>query len=370
MFAFDPNSFLTASEELDCQNTIESLLSADEKIDYYLWYLKYKILRGKKKSLKFGTFAHICRYLCREHKLSFSLNSCYDRALTYEEKRIIADMLGINISHLPISQHALQELRKIKDLATKELVLKKALKNVKNNPSNQITEPDIKNALREVKREGSVQLKLIDGGFIGEEPIEEEMKQKQSRVGQVYRLNISGTTDANLNLEEKFELPQYQTEGEFIEFTITEDTTAESDTSRNSLQPHNQAVNFYDNRIYEWKGMRFRSQSEIAIAYVLDRLGITFCPNSIVRVNDPNNPGVRVNKEVDFLIFYQGNSGILEVDGPQHEKYRVEEQERDRMFRHIGIRVIERYAAKKCKNQPYAVVAEFLKLLRTMHPPE
>lgn len=374
MLAFDPNPFLTESEELDCENTIKSLLRANEDIDYYLWHLKYEILRGNKKSLKLGTFADICNYLRSENKISFSLNSCYDRALAYEERRIIADMLGINISHLQISQHALLESRKIKDLAIKELVLKKALKNAKNNPSNQITEPDIKNALSEVEREeklatddslvsGSVQLKLIGGDFIGEEPIEEEMKQKQNTVGQVRRLYISGAPDANLNLEEKFELPQYQTEGEFIEFTIIEDTTiAESDTSRNGSQSHNQGLNFYNSQIYLWKGMRFRSQAEIAIAHALDCQNAMYLPNCIARCRD--SQGARTNKEPDFLIIHKGRTGILEIDGPHHtSERRVSEQERERLFRLHGVRIVERYEAQWCIQKPHDVVREFLRLL-------
>ncbi|OKH41144.1 hypothetical protein NIES2101_34790 [Calothrix sp. HK-06] len=369
MFAFDPDSFLTEAEELDCENTIKSLLSANEKIDYYLWHLKYEIFCDDKKYSKLGTFADICKYLRKEHDFPLSVNTCYDRALAYKEKRIITDKLGIDISHLQISGHALQELRKIKDLARKELVLKKALKNAKNNSSNQITEPDIKIALSEVEREeqlaaddslvpGSVQLKLIGGDFTDEE----QVKQKQSRVGQVSYLYISGAPDANLNLEEKSGLPQYRTEGERLEYTIIEDTTAESDTSRNSFQSHNQGLSFPKGRIFLWNKMRFRSTAEIAIAYALDCQNVeVYFPNCIARCHEQ---GVPTNKEPDFLVIHKGRTGILEVDGPHHtSERRVLEQERERFFRLKSVRIVERYEAQRCINEPHDVVREFLRLL-------
>lgn len=374
MFPFDPNLFLTESEELDCENTIKSLLSANEKIDYYLWHLKYEILCDEKKRSKLlGTFQDICNYLRDEHEFPLSVNTCYDRALAYEEKRIVTDMLKIDISHFKISQHALLKLRLVKDLARKELVLTEALKIAKNNSRNKITEPGIKKARRKVEREeqlaaddslvpGSVQLKLIGGDFIGEEPIEEKIKQKPSLVGQVCRLYISGAPDANLNSEEKFGLPQYQSEGKSLEFTIIEDTTiAESDISRNASQSHNQGLRFPKGRIYLWKGMRFRSQAEIAIAHALDCQNAMYLPNCIARCHEQ---GVPTNKEPDFFVIHKGRTGILEVDGPHHtSERRVLEQERERLFRLHGVRIVERYEAQRCENKPHDVVREFLRLL-------
>ncbi|MBD2503847.1 pentapeptide repeat-containing protein [Anabaena azotica] len=46
---------------------------------------------------------------------------------------------------------------------------------------------------------------------------------------------------------------------------------------------------------------------------------------------------------------------------------RVDEQERERLFRFHGIRVIERFDSKRCENQPELVVQEFLQMLDKMY---
>jgi hypothetical protein len=53
------------------------------------------------------------------------------------------------------------------------------------------------------------------------------------------------------------------------------------------------------------------------------------------------------------------------VDGSHHTPLRrVEEQERERFFRHYRILIIERFDAERCYNQPDGVVQEFLQLLK------
>lgn len=376
MLAFDKYELLSELEEIECEDTINSLLRADSEIDYYLWRLKYEIFcDGRKHSKKLGSFEQTCRHLQREHNF-FATQTCYDRALAQEERRIIKEELQINISHIKKpSVYAMLELRKVKELAEKKLVLARALEIVKKNCSNQLTANDIKNALSEIKQEIElptgdslvlspvpVQLKLIDENFIDEELAREETKQKPSRVGQVYRLYVSGVPDAHLNLGEIFDPPQCQIKDEFLEFKIVEDTSAESDTSRNSNQSHNQGFNFYNSQIYSWKGMRFRSQVEIIIAHALDCQDVMYLPNCIARFN--NSQGVRTNKEPDFFVIHHGKTGILEIDGPHHiPERRVLEQERERLFRLHGVRIVERYEAQRCKNKPHDVVREFLQLL-------
>ncbi|OUL27898.1 hypothetical protein BV378_09090 [Nostoc sp. RF31YmG] len=132
---------------------------------------------------------------------------------------------------------------------------------------------------------------------------------------------------------------------------------------------NNQGIPFNQNwRIYTWEKLRFRSKAEIKIAESLDQVGVLFLPNCLVRLNDPAQPSGRGNKEADFLVCYQGKWGMLEVDGPYHKpERRVEEQERERLFRHHGIRVIERFDASRCEKQPQEVVREFLKILKKMN---
>ena len=112
---------------------------------------------------------------------------------------------------------------------------------------------------------------------------------------------------------------------------------------------------------HTWENLRFRSKTEIKIAEALDRTGVLFVPNSLARLNTPKGRG---NKEADFLICYKGKWGVLEVDGPFHiAERRVEEQERERIFKINGIKVVERFDAKECYETPDKVVQKFFYLM-------
>ncbi len=116
------------------------------------------------------------------------------------------------------------------------------------------------------------------------------------------------------------------------------------------------------NAPYTWNNLNFRSKTEIKIAEALDQTGVLFLPNCKARLNTPEG---RRNLEADFLVCYEGKWGILEVDGPHHTSLRrVEEQERERLFRHYRILIIERFDAERCYNQPDRIVQEFLQLLK------
>jgi hypothetical protein len=164
-------------------------------------------------------------------------------------------------------------------------------------------------------------------------------------------------------------LPQCPTEAEHLEVTIIGGKIEGNNISQNNLRLHNQGARIYDSQMYEWKGLRFRSKAEVIIAVALDRMNVSYSPNTIVRINNPNKPDGRANVEVDFLVLYQGSQGILEVDGIFHtSERRVHEQERERLFKYGGIRVVERYDAKRCEREPYVVVQDFLKIMGAMHP--
>ncbi|MFM2063406.1 MAG: Secreted effector protein PipB2 [Cyanobacteriota bacterium] len=125
---------------------------------------------------------------------------------------------------------------------------------------------------------------------------------------------------------------------------------------------NNQGVQFRsDRKIHTWERLRFRSKTEIKIAEALDRTGVLFVPNSSARLTTPKG---RENKEADFLICYNSKWGVLEVDGPFHTaERRVEEQERERIFKKNGIKVVERFDAQRCYNNPDEVVQEFFKMI-------
>jgi hypothetical protein len=111
-----------------------------------------------------------------------------------------------------------------------------------------------------------------------------------------------------------------------------------------------------------WAGMRFRSESELRIAQALDRAGTLFLPDALARVGPP---GARHNREIDFLVCWQGHWGILEVDGePFHGHDRAAaDAERDHLFRQHSIRVVTHYDASRCFATPDAIVADFLATL-------
>ncbi|OUL25440.1 hypothetical protein BV378_15320 [Nostoc sp. RF31YmG] len=120
--------------------------------------------------------------------------------------------------------------------------------------------------------------------------------------------------------------------------------------------------------LYNWEEIQFRSIPELKIAQALDQAQVLFLPNCLVRLNGSIKIQSRVSKEPDFLVCYQGKWGILEVDGHYHTpERRVEEQERERLFRHHGIRVIERFDASRCDKYPQEVVKEFLQIIESMH---
>jgi Protein of unknown function (DUF559) len=126
-------------------------------------------------------------------------------------------------------------------------------------------------------------------------------------------------------------------------------------TQRRSSEPENY-------RALEWKGMIFRSESEIKIAKTLDHRGIFFIPPVRVRLNASKNS--RQSRELDFVICHEGKWGVLEVDGPFH--VREADIERDGWLEAHGITNIQRFAAQRCFREPQAVVDEFLHHLEYM----
>jgi hypothetical protein len=125
----------------------------------------------------------------------------------------------------------------------------------------------------------------------------------------------------------------------------------------------NQGIKFYpDQKIYTWKNLHFRSITEIKIAESLDNAGVLFLPNCLSRLNTTKG---RANIESDFLVCYKGNWGILEVDGESYHppESRFKEQERERDLKEYGIKVIERFEANICYENPDSVVKKFFHIM-------
>lgn len=111
-------------------------------------------------------------------------------------------------------------------------------------------------------------------------------------------------------------------------------------------------------REIRWKGMIFRSHSEVKIAKALDHAGLFFVGPGKVRFSAGRE---RQTRELDFLICHQGRWGFLEVDGPFHSaEY---DAQRDQWAREHGVRLIARFEARRCYEEPQVVIREFLQLL-------
>jgi hypothetical protein len=124
---------------------------------------------------------------------------------------------------------------------------------------------------------------------------------------------------------------------------------------------HNQCATLPAEEVLVWRGLRFRSLSEMKVAEALDRARIMFFPNCRARLGVER----RGNLEADFLVCHKGTWGMIEVDGePFHPPTRtVHDHDRDRPFLRHGVKLIQHYDATRCRNEPDAVVAEFLILL-------
>lgn len=147
------------------------------------------------------------------------------------------------------------------------------------------------------------------------------------------------------------ETPKFPTED--IQITQERVSTFQSEICQQS----NQGLG----ALHKWKGLNFRSKSEIKIAEVLDKRGILFFPNVLGRVS---SDGRRVNREIDFLICHEGKWGILECDGKKYHQTAADDHARDRDWRIYGIWCIERFSSDECYNYPEKVVDKFLYLLR------
>jgi hypothetical protein len=115
-----------------------------------------------------------------------------------------------------------------------------------------------------------------------------------------------------------------------------------------------------EEQIYHWNGLDFCSEAQVKIAEALDRTNILFIPNFQIRLTSTEG---RENKQVDFLIFYQGKSGILEIDRPPSQQDEANFRECDRIFQTHGISIIQYYNPTRCSEEPDRVVQEFLGLL-------
>jgi hypothetical protein len=109
-------------------------------------------------------------------------------------------------------------------------------------------------------------------------------------------------------------------------------------------------------RAIPFKGMIFRSKTEVRIAKALEHAGIVYLPPTKARLNTGKDG--RQSREIDFLVFHQGQWGMLEVDGPWHNP--ANDEARDQLLRANGLTHIQRFDSDRCYHRPDEVVSEFM----------
>jgi len=126
-------------------------------------------------------------------------------------------------------------------------------------------------------------------------------------------------------------------------------------------RPKNQCLfKFPDSQAFEYQGLVFRSRTEIKIFEAFLKRRVLICPLPVAVMGKSGN-----YREPDFLVFYQGRSGILEIHGDWFHTPETAAQEHDRRRRFIdlGVNQYEIYDAKVCYNEPHRVVTDFLRRL-------
>ncbi len=125
-------------------------------------------------------------------------------------------------------------------------------------------------------------------------------------------------------------------------------------------------LNSNDHNISEFNGCHFRSKSELALAEVLDDRGISFISNGRGRFGKSGN---RRTFEPDFLVFWEGQLIIIEVDGPKHDKKAQScSDEREIFLYKTGINEqhIFRFSSVECYNDPEGVVSRLMNEMRRL----
>lgn len=114
----------------------------------------------------------------------------------------------------------------------------------------------------------------------------------------------------------------------------------------------------------EWKGLTFRSWSELRLAKAFEDRGLLYIANARGRVG--SHPR-RETRELDALVNVDGLWVGIEVDGaPFHPAERsAMEHRRDRLFLISGVTVF-RYDAREVYERPDAVAAEVIAIAGRM----
>lgn len=140
--------------------------------------------------------------------------------------------------------------------------------------------------------------------------------------------------------------------------------------------PNNQCLDFFQSRRLEYDSLKYRSEAEIAIAKAIDKhnrdgidLEIYYIPNGVIVTPEARTETSSVKIESDFLIFYQGVTAVLEVDGSQHSELSVikKDAKKECHWKNMEISVIERFSANECLESPDKVLCRFLHRIKMIN---
>ncbi|OKH30351.1 hypothetical protein NIES2101_42500 [Calothrix sp. HK-06] len=202
----------------------KSSCSEQADIDLWLWKLQFEILGNGKLSKRYGSFELICTYLHEKKRFPFCPSICFNRALAQEERRIITEVLLIDISDLNSpSGNSMLELRKDENLSQKRLVLEKALeicRNRENSRNAYLTRQDIITARSEL----NIRTNSFNRAFL--------------------------TSEQVLNHAEVLKIIDSKNSSDKV--TVDDIKQAFADVQDKTQQKQS--------RIYNWEGMQFRSQ--------------------------------------------------------------------------------------------------------------
>ncbi|XWK89231.1 MAG: pentapeptide repeat-containing protein [Phormidium sp.] len=176
---------------------------------------------------------------------------------------------------------------------------------------------------------------------------------------QAIQVNLNGANLTGANLSETricANLIQADLCQAILDRKIITNNNTQSDKARDNWEANPDS----EEQTYHWNGLHFCSEAQVKIAEALDRTNILFIPNFQIRLTSTEG---RENKQVDFLIFYQGKSGILEIDRPPSQEAEANFRECDQIFQTHGISIIQYYNPTRCSEEPDRVVQEFLEQL-------
>lgn len=111
------------------------------------------------------------------------------------------------------------------------------------------------------------------------------------------------------------------------------------------------------------RGLRFATESELAVALEFEAAGLFFLPTPRCRLT--NDAGGRETRELDFLVIERGVPGVLELDGWPHAGRAAEDHARDRGIRRGGVWVVDRVPSMEALRAPADVAERFLRMLRS-----